>query len=127
MGNTAGRPTHGKSGTRTHRIWKNMKSRCLNPRVPCYKFYGGRGITICARWLKFENFLADMGEAPDNLTIDRFPDKDGAYDPGNARWATMKEQNNNRRDRITKCQCGTCRTCYHRIYAQKKRGKVAAA
>lgn len=125
MGNKAGRPTHGLSGTRTHRIWKNMLSRCSNPNVPCFNFYGGRGIRVCERWKKFENFIADMVSAPDGLTIDRFPDKNGNYEKDNCRWADMIQQNNNRRDRKTKCQCGTCRTCYIRNYMKKRREEAA--
>jgi hypothetical protein len=74
-----------------------MKRRCQNPRVSEFKYYGGRGIKVCDRWQIFSNFLADMGEAPDGLSIDRFPDVNGNYEPGNCRWTTMKEQNRNRR------------------------------
>ena len=64
-----------------------------------YANYGGRGITVCDRWLNsFENFLADMGECPEGLSIDRFPDNDGNYEPRNCRWATAKEQQRNRRN-----------------------------
>jgi hypothetical protein len=89
--------SHGHAGTRMHRIWKSIKTRCLNPRHHTYAAYGGRGVKICDRWLNsFGNFLADMGEAPDDMSIDRFPDADGNYEPGNVRWATRTEQSRNR-------------------------------
>ena len=78
--------------------WKGMRERCSNPKCHAWKYYGGRGIAVCNRWLNsFENFLADMGERPDGLTLDRYPDNDGNYEPGNCRWATPKQQANNRR------------------------------
>jgi hypothetical protein len=74
-----------------------MIQRCTDPNCRQWKWYGGRGITVCDRWLVFENFLADMGERPEGKTLDRV-DPDGDYEPGNVRWATTKEQANNRRD-----------------------------
>lgn len=86
---------HGMSKTRIHRIWRGMMNRCYNKNDQVYKRYGARGITVCERWHTFENFLADMGEPPDGLTIDRV-DNDGSYEPSNCEWATDLQQSNNR-------------------------------
>jgi hypothetical protein len=83
--------------------WAAMMTRCMNSNQRSFKHYGGRGISVCKRWHSFENFLADMGERPPGKTLDRFPDGDGNYEPGNCRWATAKEQAANRRPR----QCAT--------------------
>jgi hypothetical protein len=93
---------HGQAALSTitseYRIWIAMKTRCYNPKHRHYKYYGGRGIKVCDRWLaSFENFFADMGKRPSNKhSIDRYPNTDGNYEPGNCRWATVEEQGRNR-------------------------------
>ncbi len=101
--------THGMRNTRTYSIWRGMLNRCNNPNATGYHLYGGRGIAVCELWSKFENFYADMGEAPRGLTIDRI-NSDENYEPGNCRWATMKEQENNRRNNVKITYCGETRS-----------------
>lgn len=87
-----------KNRTKEYAAWSHLMQRCYNENHPAYKNYGGRGITVCDRWHKYENFLADVGLSPSNLhSVDRFPNNDGNYEPTNFRWATIEQQNNNKR------------------------------
>ena len=86
--------THGMTNTRTYRIWNNMKTRCKK-----HVDYAARGIKVCDEWLKFDNFLADMGKCPEGMSIDRI-DVNGNYEKSNCRWATSEQQMNNTRANV---------------------------
>lgn len=94
--------THTKHGhasrqgsSKTYLCWRNMRNRCNNPKNKDFKYYGGRGVSICVRWQKFSNFLEDMGEQPLGLTIERL-DNNGNYEKDNCTWATMAQQSLNK-------------------------------
>jgi len=76
-------------------VWNHMLQRCTNPKNPGFKHYGGRGITVCERWLQFANFYADMGDPPPGLMIER-EDNDKGYEPSNCVWADRITQNRNK-------------------------------
>jgi hypothetical protein len=87
---------HHMSNTPEHNAWCDMRKRCTDTGHHAYHLYGGRGITFCERWNKFENFYADMGPRPEGLTLDRIRVNEN-YEPGNCRWATRQVQAQNRR------------------------------
>ena len=107
-----GRLDHGHSrnrrGSPEYRVWQSMIQRCTNPARANYGRYGGRGISVCDRWRRFVNFLADMGPRPDGTTLDRV-DSDGNYEPGNCRWATLAQQATNTRRTVLVAHNGETR------------------
>ncbi len=114
--------THGYTHTSTYKTWGSMKQRCLNPKNPSYKNYGGRGIKLCERWMSFGAFLSDMGPRPKGKSIERL-DNDGNYEPSNCAWATIREQANNcRKNRFVEFRGNTVSISEaHRISQSKIR------
>ena len=90
------RETHGMSSTKTFRVWTGMLSRCRNKRCPAYPNYGGRGVTVCDRWLVFENFYQDMGACAPGMSLERI-DVNGNYEPSNCTWIPLADQGKNKR------------------------------
>ena len=93
---------HGMWKSTEYRVWAGMKQRCHNPACKHFLRYGGRGISVCQRWRdSFQDFLADVGRRPSmRHSLDRWPNNDGNYEPGNTRWATREEQRANTRSVI---------------------------
>jgi hypothetical protein len=106
-----GRTTvHGEKGSPTHNSWRSMMGRCYTPSDTSYRHYGAIGIRVCERWWSFINFKSDMGLRPAGMSLDRWPNKNGNYEPGNCRWATRIQQGNNTRDNIVLTARGKTQT-----------------
>lgn len=93
--NSENNKIHGMYKNQIYKVWTSMIQRCTNPKTTHYYRYGGRGINVCERWLKFDNFYSDMGPRPDGLTLDRI-NNNGNYEPENCRWITHQENCRNR-------------------------------
>ena len=118
--------------SKTYSIWTTMKSRCNNPNTRQYRWYGAKGIKVCNRWLKFENFLEDMGEAPKNLTIER-QDNNKGYSPDNCIWETWEVQRKNKKSKklpiyyqkkVFKAKADKLKTRYNHSIINTKTGQL---
>ena len=117
----------------TYQIWEGAKKRCKSPTCKAYPNYGGRGLIFCDRWLNFANFLEDMGEKPDKMTLERIDNNKGYY-PENCKWASRKEQSDNKRNNILVSAFGKTQTIsqwadetglsYVAIYLRLRKGKT---
>ena len=113
------RTKHGHCGTRTHQAWRDMWSRTrLSEKHPRYHCYAGKGIKVCERWKEFANFLEDMGECPEGLTLDRI-DRNGDYFKENCRWTTVQVQARNQGKR----QIGAYSSKYKGVYWSRQKSK----
>lgn len=126
FGEKNGSYKHGDYGNKTYLAWVNMHRRCYNKKSPDYRHHGSRGIRVCERWHRdssngYQNFKADMGKAPPHLSLDR-KDNDGNYEPDNCRWATPKQQANNRRPRKDEYRISDGNTAGHCLFWSKKLG-----
>lgn len=100
-GHTRFKPIHGMKNTPEYRAWYDMRQRCINPKVRSYKHYGGRGVSVCSEWMdSFEAFYEHIGPRPEGFSLDRI-DTDKNYEPGNVRWSSPEEQQNNKRTTVT--------------------------
>lgn len=127
--------THGMTKSRTFSSWIRMKNRCNNSNTAGHENYGGRGIGICQRWMKFENFLIDMGERPEGTTLDRI-DNNLGYSPENCKWADSKTQVRNRRCTVMLEYMGELKPAsewaeilgitYSSIMSRRRRGQTIA-
>jgi hypothetical protein len=103
--------THDLTHTPEYVTWSSMKSRCSNPNDDHWERYGKAGIKVCERWQEsFEAFLEDMGTRPKGTTLDRYPNREGNYEPGNCRWATPYQQTNNMKNNVRLTIDGVTRT-----------------
>lgn len=124
-------PKSNRERSRAYHAWRHMRERCTNKNASDYPRYGGRGITCCEEWAKFENFYQDMGDCPPDRTLDRI-DNELGYFADNCRWATKEEQSNNRRNNIHVAYQGETMTLaqaakkagfrFHQVYQRMRRG-----
>ncbi len=117
---------HSRKGrkTKTYVTWEHMRQHCNNSNDKDYKYYGGRGITVCERWNNFENFLTDMGECPDGLVMDRI-NNNGNYELSNCRWTDWKTSGRNRRaSKLSKEKVKEIKELYSKGYKQREIAKL---